>query len=287
MSGLVMLLGVLAACPEGPSPARVLEQAAALRGPVAAPAWSLAFSPGSDGVELSASLDGQRWRRTLPATATCAALEEAAAVVLLSVERELVVPPPKARVAMEPKPPAASARALEPVESGAPPWRWTLGAGQGAALDWPALPWELAVEGTVHRGDERFGLRGGARVSAPVERLVDVGRVSWRRLELSAGPELAFEGTLARVALFLQAAGGPLWLSARSPIARSDVTAWDWGARFGVGLSPVTSGHLTAWLELGAVAWLRQHVVLFDTSRVAVPLPAISADVVLGVAFGS
>lgn len=277
-----VVVSVLAACPTGPDRAHVLEKAAELRGPADAPPWELAFSRAGGDVLLDASFEGQSWRRTLPGNASCASLEQAAAVMLLSLEHNLEVQMPAARAVRTPAPEPAPATAPTPDQG----WRWTVGAGEGVLLDGTGTPWELSLMGDARHAGGVWGLHVNAHLERSEQRTVSAATASWLRGALCAGPEVSFSLSPVALGLFAQLAGGPVWIDGRSGIGAGHFSSWDVGARAGVVLAPEVKGGWRPWLELGALAWLHQQEVRFPTTGVTIVVPSLVFDVAVGGAWG-
>lgn len=279
MLTLLALVGSTAACPAGPSATAVVERLSLLRSP-AAPAipWVIAFSPEGSGLRLEASSAGLSVRRDLPGDATCASLEQAAAVVLFLKEQSLDSPP---RVPVTPREVSASA-APEPE----PAWRWSGGIGQGFDVAPTQPTWLALAEVALRRDAARAGARLSVRLLGPRAAAVGGVLVDWTRVDLALGPDLRFAPGAVVVSAVPQLVLGRLWLGVHGPGVAATIPAEDLGARLGLRLAPASTGGSTPWLEVAAVAWFLRHRVILQGSGWSEALPPVDVDVVLGVAWG-
>lgn len=281
---VMLLIGALANCPQGPEPEAVLRRAATLREAGARPVpWTLTFSRVEGSVVLDAALDGQRWHRTLPADANCASLLDAAAVVLLTLEHNLDASAPRTRFVQQRSPGATQAPAPD-VDR---PWRWTVGIGLGLMVAWPTPQWAALAQGSARREGALLGAAIEARVHAPRQVPLDTGRIEWSRAQLALGPELAREFGSVGVSLLPQAAAGWSWVNVQSPIGVAEFASLDLGARLGLRVTPGRAQvGLHPWLELSVVAWARRHLVILEANGAAQQLPVLDVDLALGVSWG-
>lgn len=272
------LVALTDACPQ---PAAVEQKLSALRAKgAAAPAYKIALARDADTVKLTA-LDsrGEAWlERNLPASAPCDELEAAAAVMLLAWEAELVpgsVPVPELERRFEPAPEPApplhvgvrlSAAGEVWLSNANPTW----GAGGAAEL---RLGRHLGIE---------LGVNGQGRRNVAL----GPGSASWSRLSVALGPNASFAFT-EKLELTVGAAlvAGPLWVSGVGFDQTETLTDWDLGAKLHVRLFLPGLWQVRPFIGVGAVVWLRRHLVEAERPDAAKLLPLFEISPTLGLAF--
>jgi hypothetical protein len=285
VSALLAALLSLSSCPGGPAPELVLERAASLRG-ASSPAvpWALHFARGDAGLVLEASVDGHAWRRPLPADASCEALAQAAAVVVLTLERSLDVPVGAPRTVVTPTSAAQRAEVLAPVSD---VWRWSLGIAQGVMLAWSDFPWALVGRVWLRPPSGVVGLSAALRAQASRSASLAGGHVWWHRAPVSLGPDFRFLLGDWSLSLQPELAAGPTWVHAETPLGSASFLSWNLGLQASVRLAPVVHGPWAPWVEVSAVDWLRREVVAVEGTDRFRLLPPVEVSVSVGVAWGA
>jgi hypothetical protein len=278
---LPVLTIALAALPDCPAPDAVETKLQALRSPgAAAPRYTLEVVKTGASLLLSArDLNGGLWvQRELPAAAPCAELEDAAAVVLLAWEAQLMpgeVPVPDVPVveqgveAPHAEPASVAVRVSAAgqawLSSASPAW----GATGAVELHGRWLGVELSVMGQGRR-----------------ELPLSTGRAMWSRFSVSVGP-VATVRVLEGLDVSFGAAliGGPFWVTGRGFDQDASVLDWDLGASAQVKVLLPSFWKLRPYVAAGGVLWARRHIVEARTPDAARVIPFLEASPTLGLVF--
>ena len=258
-------------------------------------------------------------QRVLDAAHPCADLASAAAVIVATwesdVHPEFLQALPQVSTAAAPadaSPPAvpvlppALAPALPPgpelppVTAARPP---VVRAGSSSRL---ALDLGGGVFGSLAPGADSIGAapgllvhvalspwgRGlGARLALlyPGERQVDLppGLAQWRRVALALGPQVRFAAYVPGWSWDVHADALLAWVQVRGVGFSSNLSSTGWDPGLGVGLRLLMGGSTAAapWVDLALAGWPRQQVVQLAEDPPGRPLPALEAQLAVGISF--
>lgn len=277
---VALLPWLIIAAASCPSPQAVEEKVARL-GSTGRP-WDITFTRRGEVVLLEASNDGVTLTRELPSAVSCEALEEAAAVILVTHSPDVGVMGQAVRhqrIVLRPR----SSPTPRPLE--APAMR--LAAGFGPSLVLCDSGPGLGAVAYLGIRSTSFPVAVGVALSGAGLRSLALGggELSWGRLSIGLGPELPLARASANVTVWTHVATGALWLSARDIAEGRDVVSWDLGVRAGARLEVPASGALHLFVGLSGTAWVLRHRALLVDSTDSVQLPWLELDVSGGVSW--
>ncbi len=265
-----------------PAPEAVQLKLAALRAPGSwAPQYQLEVGRVGESVLLTArDGGGALWlQRELPASAPCAELEDAAAVVLLAWEAQLApgeVPVPEVKRA-EPAPPP-------PAEPPSSPLGVRVNAGGQLWLSSAMPTW--GATGSVELHGRWLGLEVGVLGQGRRELPVGTGTASWSRFSAWLGPTAtAHVANEVDASLTLAFVGGAFQAVGTGFDTPKTVVDFDLGALAVAKVLLPGFWRLRPYVAVMGAWWARRHAVEASTPYAFVMLPFLEASPSVGLVF--
>lgn len=277
---MLLALAMSSDCPQAE---RVAARVEALRATgQRAPQYRLKIERVSDSMTITAfKPEGEAlFERTLPASAACAELEEAAAVVVLAWEARLepgALPVPTLEGKRDTAPTPSSPPRVREIRATAAGLGWL----SLAPVAWGALV-GAELKGTT------FGVKLEVMLQGRRELSLGEGRASWSRVSAAVGPTVSFP-LADRVDLSVATSllAGPFWADGSGFAESFRVADWDLGFSADARLFLPSFWKMRFFVGLGGAVWVRRHEVkagLPDSSRA---LPTLEAFPTMGLAFSS
>jgi hypothetical protein len=231
--------------------------------------------------------------RKITASGTCADLAAAAAVVIatwkvdqnpaLSLQQPGVHPHAQAQPIARPEPVAKTPVQETVAAAPAPthqPWLFDVASALGTSANSAGFVGTARAEVGVRR--RRLGLRTAFTSDISRDQSLAVGRVSWRRLTLGAGPSFVVAEGFATVELHAQLFVGFTSVSGRGFALNRQASDVSPGVASAVRVRR-PSGTVRPWIEVGGQFWFAPQAIAILEASESASLPRTDARLMVGI----